>query len=148
MTKISSNYIKIFNFLMFFSIFEMISPKELKWNNRIKMELHQVPSRSGIACADGPSSLNKILTFSCDRQKTPVEKEKITDSVRNCQRNYYLIHYWWKYEQNYEKNIDLKMAEIKNGEFGVLLKWFLRGLQASPWYHQAAVRQLLMRSTH
>ena len=29
-----------------------------------------------------------------------------------------------------------KMAELKNGEFGVLLKWFLRGLQASPWNHQ------------
>jgi hypothetical protein len=63
-----------------------------------------------------------------------------------------LIHYWRKYEQNYEKNIDFlrksKMAEIKNSEFGVLLKWFLEGLQTSPWNRQAAVRLLLMRSTH
>jgi hypothetical protein len=25
-----------------------------------------------------------------------------------------------------------KITEIKDGEFGVLLKWFLRGLEASP----------------
>ena len=41
-----------------------------------------------------------------------------------------------------------KITEIKNGEFGVLLKWFLEGLQTSPGNHQAAVRQLLVRSTH
>ena len=40
----------------------------------------------------------------CGPQKTPVEKEKVTDPERNCQRNYYLIHYWRKYEQNYQKS--------------------------------------------
>ena len=42
---------------MFFSIFEMISPKELKWNNRIKMELHQAPNSN----ADGAAAFTHSL---------------------------------------------------------------------------------------
>ena len=115
------------------------------------MGYREVASSSNCLTPIRPVSMIQVITIILG-QKTPVEKEKVTDSERNGQRNYYLIHYWWKYEQNYGKNIDFerksKITEIKNCEFGVLLKWFLEGLQASPWNHQAAVRQLLMRSTH
>ena len=61
-------------------------------------------------------------TAQLSKETDQSEKDKVTDP----ERNYYLIHYWWKYEQNYEK-ISI-LSEIKNGEFGVLLKWFLEGL--------------------
>ena len=60
------------------------------------------------------------------------------------------ITIWFIIDDNMSKIMKkiLILSEIKNGEFWVLLKWFLEGLQASPGNHQAAVRQLSMRSTH
>ena len=60
------------------------------------------------------------------------------------------ITIWFIIDENMSKimkKISI-LSEIKNGEFGVLLKLFFEGLQASPENHQATVRQLLMRSTH
>ena len=49
---------------MFFSIFEMISPKELKWNNQIKMELHQAPAEAEAAPADEAEAARNPLNSS------------------------------------------------------------------------------------
>ena len=69
-------------------------------------------------------------------QKT-VEKEKVTDSERNGQRNYYLIHYWWKYEQNYEKTLIL--SENQKWWIWCFVKMIFEGsrgvsVKSSKWY--------------